>query len=188
MPKSAKDFIDIELVQKQLEMAADAHGQSAASRFFKHTSGCLRHLRSLQFDSPLEVTFWIWWHAVEASYAWLTPTVTLQHQHEIDVNGERFRLDFFVDIEPELASQLRRAGLSWPLIAVEVDGHEFHERTREQVACRDRRDRALQQAQWKVFHFSYAEFTNRPEACVREVWEFVANIYHDLHYTMNHTT
>lgn len=52
---------------------------------------------------------------------------------------------------------------------VECDGHEFHERTKEQ-AKRDRsRDRRLQEAGFRVFRFTGSEIYRDPIGCVREV-------------------
>jgi len=70
------------------------------------------------------------------------------------------------------SDHIQRHGVSWKPIAIEVDGHAFHERTREQVERRNERDRALQQAGWTVFHFSFTEMSARPEACILEVFDF----------------
>ena len=56
-------------------------------------------------------------------------------------------------------------------IAVEVDGHDFHERTREQVVARNQRDRDLQADGWTVLHFSGSEIHRQPEECVRQVFD-----------------
>jgi very-short-patch-repair endonuclease len=54
-------------------------------------------------------------------------------------------------------------------IVVECDGHDFHERTKEQ-AQRDRsRDRALTARAWRVLRFTGAELYRDSEACVAEV-------------------
>lgn len=185
--RSASEFIETELVKEQLRLAAALVGREAEETFASGTESCLRHLKTLVFDSPLEVAFWIWWDAISRGYQWMGESVWLERQRELDVEGERFRLDFVVEPDTAWAADLARHGMTWPLIAIEVDGHGFHERTREQVALRDRRDRALQKAQWKVFHFSFSEFTQDPSACTREVWEYVAGIYHDLFKAMHHT-
>jgi len=52
---------------------------------------------------------------------------------------------------------------------VEVDGHEWHERTRQQVNHRNRRDRDLQDAGWRLFHFAGGEVVKQPDRCVAEV-------------------
>ncbi|KAA0117930.1 DUF559 domain-containing protein [Methylobacterium sp. P1-11] len=55
------------------------------------------------------------------------------------------------------------------MAVVECDGHEFHERTKEQ-AQRDRsRDRRLQEAGYRVFRFTGSEIYRDPLGCAREV-------------------
>jgi very-short-patch-repair endonuclease len=55
-------------------------------------------------------------------------------------------------------------------IAVELDGYEFHERTREQVTLRDRRDRVLQRHGWIVLHISGSELVRTNVEALKEVW------------------
>jgi very-short-patch-repair endonuclease len=50
-------------------------------------------------------------------------------------------------------------------LVVEVDGHEFHEKTKEQAARDKRRDRDLQQEGWSVFHFTGSEVWRDPFGC-----------------------
>ena len=54
-------------------------------------------------------------------------------------------------------------------LAVEIDGHTFHEKTLEQVTRRNRRDRDVQIAGYTVMHFSYSELVRDPMACAAEV-------------------
>lgn len=59
---------------------------------------------------------------------------------------------------------------------VECDGHDFHERTKEQ-AQRDRaRDRAFQAAGIPVFRFTGSEIYASPTKCAREVKRFLNNL------------
>lgn len=63
-------------------------------------------------------------------------------------------------------------GVAKPLVAVELDGHEFHERTKAQVASRNTRDADLQMAGWTVFHFSGSEVVRDPLTCAQRVFDF----------------
>ena len=57
-----------------------------------------------------------------------------------------------------------------PKVAIELDGHDFHERTKEQVALRNERDRSAPQADgWTVLHFSGSELVRDPLKCVQSV-------------------
>jgi very-short-patch-repair endonuclease len=54
-------------------------------------------------------------------------------------------------------------------IVVECDGHDFHERTKEQAARDRKRDRVLQAAGYRVFRFTGSELYRNPFGCVEEV-------------------
>lgn len=128
--------------------------------------------------SPIEAIFYAWWIAIRRAHRAVEDDwygLDLIGQHEITVAGHRYRLDYVVGIEDaDVAWDAICAGLEWPKIAVELDGHDFHERTKEQVAYRNQRDRDLQAADWKVFHFSGSELVRNPEQCVREVMEYAS--------------
>jgi hypothetical protein len=70
--------------------------------------------------------------------------LTLTRQVPVTVNdgARRYVLDFSVRcLENDLF--LRGQGRPIPKIAVELDGHDFHEHTRAQVDLRNHRDRDL---------------------------------------------
>ena len=54
-------------------------------------------------------------------------------------------------------------------IAVECDGHDFHERTKEQAARDKARDRELMSHGLTVIHFTGSEIWNAPMKCAHEV-------------------
>lgn len=113
----------------------------------------------LNFESPAEAVFWVWFNAVQ----WSDNSIlfTLKCQEWItDTSGERFRLDF----------RVYAADKALPL-AVEIDGHEWHEKTRDQVTKRNQRDRVLQSLGIRVFHFSFQELNDHPATCATEVAE-----------------
>lgn len=157
-------LIDTDLVQTHLG-AASKHVTDHAGPIFR--SETLYKFLSEQppFESPLEAMFWIWWEAYLRTSYHIDKILTLKTQHDVAIGVEQFRLDFA--IEPIPVSIISSG--YWTPIAVELDGHAFHERTPEQVARRDRRDRALQFAGWRVFHYSFREFTTDPGRCVCEV-------------------
>lgn len=63
-------------------------------------------------------------------------------------------------------------GNGWK-IALECDGHEYHERTKEQAARDRSRDRALQLKGWVVLRFTGSEINRSSARCVRQIWETV---------------
>ncbi|HEX2671200.1 MAG TPA: DUF559 domain-containing protein [Polyangiaceae bacterium] len=76
---------------------------------------------------------------------------------------KRFRLDFAIINAGE--------GL---FLAVEVDGHQWHEATPHQVQSDKSRDRKLTAAGWQVLRFTGSEVYRNAPACVREVRELIA--------------
>jgi very-short-patch-repair endonuclease len=60
-------------------------------------------------------------------------------------------------------------------VFVECDGHDFHERTKEQAA-RDRgKDRAIQQAGISILRFTGSEIYRDPEGCVTQIIQFLGS-------------
>lgn len=131
-------------------------------------------------DSPLEAAFATWWHAYALANSY---DFELQTQREVVVDRQTFRLDFV--IEPHYTDRLffaraEERHLVIPKIGVELDGHDFHERTKEQVTRRDARDRILTAAGWTVLHFSGSEFHRDPIACLYSVASTAAAAFEDL--------
>lgn len=149
-------------------------------------SDLLKILPGLQgrCESPIEAVLLFWWvsyqHLIDSTgatddgpYAW-----SLLPQQEVVVNGAVYRLDFeIVPRSSERAERLRASGFDLPRMAAELDGHEFHERTKEQVAYRNARDRALQNAGWRVLHFSGSEIARDPIDCLHELLDVVLGIW-----------
>jgi very-short-patch-repair endonuclease len=58
-------------------------------------------------------------------------------------------------------------------VAIECDGHDFHEKTKEQAARDKKRDRDLQHAGWAVLRFTGSQIYGDAAATAAEVWRFV---------------
>jgi very-short-patch-repair endonuclease len=54
-------------------------------------------------------------------------------------------------------------------VAVECDGHDFHERTKEQAERDRRRDRDLQTEGWRVLRFTGSEIHRSAAGCAAQV-------------------
>lgn len=76
-------------------------------------------------------------------------------QSTIRVGDSEYRLDIEV-----VGEGLR--------VAIETDGHDFHERTSDQVIRDNERERALEAAGWRVVRFSGREVRRDPLGCVSE--------------------
>lgn len=112
--------------------------------------GADRKLAFMKCESPIETKL------LTELYQLKTSDVGIEVQYEIG----RYRLDF------ALFCGTKR-------VDVECDGHDFHERTKEQ-ARRDRsRDRALQAAGWIVCRFTGSEIHRDAAACAVEALRFL---------------
>lgn len=80
--------------------------------------------------------------------------VCIEPQRQIVIDGASYRADFSFDLclysESESRNMIKR-------LVVEIDGHEFHERTKEQAARDRSRDRAMARAGIQVIRFTGSE-------------------------------
>jgi very-short-patch-repair endonuclease len=60
-------------------------------------------------------------------------------------------------------------------IVIECDGHDFHERTKEQAARDRRRDRLFQSSRIPLLRFTGSEIWSSPAKCAGEIWELLGN-------------
>lgn len=122
--------------------------------------------------SPLEASFALWWQV----YGVLAPNLhlALVPQHEVNTGEAKYRLDFRVRLTRIAMAALDVSADTIPdepLVGVELDGHAFHERTKQQATERNRRDRDLSALGWRILHFSGSEFYHAPMHCVADVAE-----------------
>lgn len=94
--------------------------------------------------------------AIEVSKASKKPVLATQ------INIDNFRVDL-------LALWHHGEGDPLSAFAVECDGHDFHEKTKEQAARDKSRDRALTAAGVKVMRFTGSEIWRNPDGCAGEV-------------------
>jgi hypothetical protein len=137
------------------------------------------------FDSPLEYAFLVCWNMHRAS---LSAELRFRRTFYLapQVQSGAYRVDFQVKPYGGGGGPSCHGGtgtwchacppdsvdcVGFPKIAIELDGHEFHEKTKEQVTARNARDRALLADGWTVLRFSGSEFYGNPLACIRQVWE-----------------
>ena len=58
-------------------------------------------------------------------------------------------------------------------VAIELDGHEFHEKTKQQVAKDKKRDRSLIKSGLTVLRFSGSEIFYSPRSCITEIADYI---------------
>lgn len=59
-------------------------------------------------------------------------------------------------------------------LAIECDGHQFHEKTKEQAAKDKRRDRFMSKLGWTTLRFTGSEIYNDADACAYEILKMMA--------------
>jgi very-short-patch-repair endonuclease len=74
-----------------------------------------------------------------------------------------YRIDWAIKIK----------GAKRPFVFIELDGHDFHERTKEQAARDRAKDRAIQSADITVFRFTGSELYRDPGGCVWQVMKLL---------------
>lgn len=62
-----------------------------------------------------------------------------------------------------------RDEMPWVRVAVELDGHDFHERTKEQASRDKRRDRVLAANGWSVLRFTGSDVYRDPAKVLEEI-------------------
>lgn len=83
---------------------------------------------------------------------------------------EKFVVDFVISTINERTGKRH-------FLAVECDGHDFHERTKEQAKKDRSRDRRLQELDHTVYRFTGSEIHNDPMKCAESVldWLYAAS-------------
>jgi len=92
--------------------------------------------------------------------------IDIEKQSVIECNGNTYRVDFLIPVwYPN-----QHAG---KMFVVECDGHEFHQKTKEQVEKDNERTRNLQAAGYEVIRFSGTEIYHKAYKCAREVLKII---------------
>jgi very-short-patch-repair endonuclease len=91
--------------------------------------------------------------------------VLLSPQEPIPTDVGSFTVDFLIVPDNHNLEQVK--------VAIELDGHEFHERTRDQVRKDKARERAIVQQGVTVLRFSGSEIVRNGRGCVEEVEKFL---------------
>lgn len=125
---------------------------------------CINDVFTFSDDYPLE-------EAMHGVAVMGKPYSTAFIQRQVQVAG--WRVDFVVHY-PDTTQ--RANSLGWrpfKRLIVECDGHDFHERTKEQAARDRSRDRQAQYEGLPVFRFTGAELWDDPLGCADEVLAFM---------------
>ena len=162
----ASKFLELPNVHEHLARATQSAARLMATAVIPNALAA----REPELQSPLEAIFLIWW---EAYAAMADPFSRLELHAQFGLaprNGRHYIPDFVItERDVPYWEEGNRLGVRWRWIVIELDGHDFHERTKEQVAARNQRDRDIQDAGHKVLHFSGSEFHRDPENGINDV-------------------
>lgn len=116
-------------------------------------------------ESPIEQILAIYMERVNllgiGLYNPFIDVIAIQKQQNIKCGKNTYRVDFLITVE------YKNQGIKG--FVIECDGHEFHQKTKEQVEKDNKRTRDLQLKGLEVLRFSGTEIYNRPYKCAREI-------------------
>jgi very-short-patch-repair endonuclease len=151
-----------ELVEADLRASFDGNwAESPIERLF---------LLSLKYVARLDRSALTHLHSIFEGPSSLVPYL---NPHEILVCPQSEILDYRVDFLIGICDFDRKKHTA----VIECDGHDFHERTKEQAQRDRRRDRRLQADGHRVFRFTGSEIYRNPTAPAREVLEWVEGVW-----------
>lgn len=117
--------------------------------------------------SPIEQAFFL---AMKEEMQWIeckrgVQATFLDPQHKITTEKNTYYADFGIGV---LLSD--DTSLKW---AIECDGHDFHEKTKEQAKRDKQRERAIIGAGYTVIRFTGSEIHEDPYKCVQEAHSLI---------------
>lgn len=99
-----------------------------------------------------------------------TEWLFLNSQYEVEAEGKKYRIDLMFDSEECENPHVKYSPYK---LAIECDGHDFHEKTKEQVRKRNQRDMNLKKSGIDVTHFSGSQIYNDPFGCAKELIDYI---------------
>ena len=98
--------------------------------------------------------------------------IMLESQADIHLKNKHYVADFLFDTEEIGEENYQKMCKPYKLV-IECDGHEFHEKTKEQVKKNNERDYDLKMAGYDVLHFSGSQIYNEPFRCAKETLDLI---------------
>jgi very-short-patch-repair endonuclease len=137
----------------------DWYKNRVAATFERSIKGDLnRH----EITSPVEQIFLMEWRYLEIDRK---HSVTIRPQTQVTIGGQDYRIDFAV----HWSDQKQK-------LAIEIDGHAFHEKTKAQAARDRARERSIIREGYTIMRFTGSEVFGNPRKCVAEVTEIIGRL------------
>lgn len=147
-----------------------------AHMFWSDVTSRLREREELDqaIESPVEQLFFIEWVFMDFYRGLDDFPFYLDSQYK-DKSTGKYRIDFVVDFIQEVLGwdkewqEIITKRVEAPKLGIEIDGHIWHEKTKEQVQYHKERERFLVSNGWKLLRFTGSEVFKCPGFCVEEV-------------------
>ena len=116
-------------------------------------------------ESPIEQLLSLYLTNLRISFSDWNPFISVSqigNNQEIQCqNGKKYRLDFYFIVNYK--------NQETKYFGIECDGHDFHQKTKEQVEYDNQRQRDLQNEGIEIIRFSGSEIWKNPIKCANEV-------------------
>lgn len=123
------------------------------------------------YESPIEQIFDFTYHILLFDRGLEIPYIYIEHQYPIYTKNHNYRADFYFDTEYEFKFHYKYE-YNFKLV-IECDGHDFHEKTKEQVKYNNDRDYDLKNAGYDILHFSGSQIFNEPFKCANNTMNYI---------------
>lgn len=135
--------------------------------------------RLYECESPIEQMLYIEMKSVFNSNIWSTinnfvDVLGIEPQFKIKCKENNYRVDFAIIVE--FKSPFTN-NLYYKVFVVECDGHEFHEKTKQQVIKDNERTRDLQKNGYEVIRFSGSEIFEDVKGCTLKIFEIIYSYF-----------
>jgi len=94
--------------------------------------------------------------------------ITIKNQEVIETANRNYRVDFLIPVQYST-----KKTSYYKQFIIECDGHDYHEKTKKQVAYNNQRERDLKSAGYEVIRFSGSEIYKSPYNCVKEIAKII---------------
>lgn len=130
-------------------------------------------------ESPIEQLMAIELEKIESRFCDVTGNVEvlgITNQALIKTDITDYRVDFLLEVALKKHHKYSKV----LKIVIECDGHDFHEKTKEQVRKDNERTRNLQMEGYDILRFSGSEIYQRPSKCGQTIRRFITRKFYSL--------
>lgn len=184
-----------ENVRRLMESKAEAIANGEYSSFICEFEEQLDQLEAANTPmlSPVEQIFLIQWMFERRNALKEGPSDRFDlHPQYQGLSTGRYRIDFVVSFTTGVMDSQQDSvyagkeekiiyAVDEPMLGIEIDGHDFHEKTKEQARRDKERERFLVGNGWKILRFTGSEVFNDAASCVSEVEKNARKLAADYH-------